>query len=272
MENITITKKIMRNSWRNVAKYWNNSLTWREKEQRQIMAMYQIECYIYRHIQEISGQIMKIISVFWESLSSGEQWRNKGYLLKRLFRVTEHQQWRYLWRYGRKLRRRLQPFLHQERIWKILPDLRIKMLKEICRKIFMSDVCEKMNQAVCRYGTEHLAPWVWKHNGNAPLYTRVYVLPAILGTAGYLWMAVSFNEFLNHVCFWWYSSWEKLVNPVSWTSERAADWNLLWWNRETGGDTDIFCVRMGNRYAFGQWDRGDSVWDIKSRNHVKWSS
>ena len=82
---------------------------------------------------------------------------------------------------------------------------------------FIDDVCEKMNQAVCRYGTEHHI-WSMGTQWRCSSLHQSLCLPAILGTAGFiLWMVVSFSRF-PQTMFWWYGSWESPVNPVSWTS------------------------------------------------------
>ena len=73
---------------------------------------------------------------------------------QRLFRVTEYRQWRYLTVWEEKAAARLQPFLHQKNTNAVLGGMAERMLRDMPED-FIDDVCEKMNQAVCRYGTEH---------------------------------------------------------------------------------------------------------------------
>lgn len=122
-------------------------------------------------IQEISGQIMKIISGVLGILPVNNE-GTKG-ICSKIISGNRAPAMAVFDGMGGESCGEIAAFLASEEFGKFY-NANKRMLRDMPED-FIDDVCEKMNQAVCRYGTEHHIWSMGKHNGNAPLYTRVYV-------------------------------------------------------------------------------------------------
>ena len=155
------------------------------------MAMYQIECAYTCHTGNIRANNEDNFWCFGESLPVNNE-GTKG-ICSKIISGNRVPAMAVFDGMGGESCGEIAAFLASEEFGKFY-NANKRMLRDMPED-FIDDVCEKMNQAVCRYGTEH---HIWSMGSTMAmlLLHQSLCLPAILGTAGFiLWMAVSFSRF-----------------------------------------------------------------------------
>ena len=162
------------------------------------MAMYQIECAYTCHTGNIRANNEDNFWCFGESLPVNNE-GTKG-ICSKIISGNRVPAMAVFDGMGGESCGEIAAFLASEEFGKFY-NANKRMLRDMPED-FIDDVCEKMNQAVCRYGTEH---HIWSMGSTMAmlLFTPESMFDLrILGTAGFiLWMVVSFSRFPQTMFF-----------------------------------------------------------------------